>query len=84
MYATLKICIIWSSHHGAMESAAFLQCWDVSSISSSAQWVKDPSCSLVLTCELDLSPGLGIPYATGQPKNTKIKITMYCIECAAI
>ena len=39
-----------------------------------AQWVKDPvlrSCSLDCNCGLDLIPGLGIPYDTGQPKKEK-------------
>ena len=40
------------------------------------KWVKDPvchSCGLGHNCSLDLSPGLGTPYAAGQPRKEKKK-----------
>ena len=49
---------------------------DTGSILSPAQWVKGPGVAVTAinvgyNCGLDLIPGLGTPYASGQPKMKK-------------
>ena len=62
-------------HCGAMGLAAAWECWDVGLIPSLAQWIQC-CCSLVCGCSSDVIPGLGIPYASGWPKQNKTKLKM--------
>ena len=52
-----------SSHCGALRSAVPLHCQDADLILGLAQWDKGSN-----NCGLDLIPGPGTPYASGQPK----------------
>ena len=61
----------WSSHCGTTGSASAWERWDMGSIPSPAQWVKDPALlQLKLHSQLnsDLIPGPGAPYAAGRSK----------------
>ena len=64
---------VWSSCCGSTGSVVPWELWDASSIPRPAQWVKDPQLQLRTQLWLCLSPGLGPPYATGQPKMEKEK-----------
>ena len=69
---------------GATGLAASLEPWDAGWIPSPAQWVKEPvlpqlqrchccSSGVGQNCGSDLIPGQGTSYATGPPKEKKIK-----------
>ena len=66
-----------SSHCGTKGLVASWECWDAGLIPAPAQWLKglvlSHSCGLGSNCGLDLIPGQGTPYATGQPKQKKQK-----------
>ena len=65
-----------SSHSGATGSVVSSKCWGAGSIPGEAPWDEDPV--LPQLCaghngSSDLIPGLGTPYAAGQPKKKKKK-----------
>ena len=70
---------LWSSRCHTVGSVGFGECWDAGSTPSMPSGLRIRcchSCSLGCNCGSDLIPGLGTPYAKGQPKKRKRKKEM--------
>ena len=72
----IKMELSWSSHYSTTGLAVSLEHWDVGSIPSLAQWVKNPAlphCSVGLNCSSDLilAQELHTPQAAKEVKKKK-------------
>ena len=73
---TMETQLYKSSKYGPVGSAASLQCQDTGLMPGPAQWVKDLALLQLQHrsyCSSDVIPGLGTPYAMGQPKKKRRK-----------